>query len=133
MAGHWCPIQGHDHKLIGVYSHQRGGDQKFVADTFECPTGYYRWFVLRGRQVSDDIRQKRPRYGWRPQADTHEYTPEPEKRYLLIRTFHYDNVTGEDQRFDGVTMETLEIAVQEGINDAPRGCMGVTFRVVFPS
>jgi hypothetical protein len=69
-TGPSCPIRGHDHKL----THRReltqdGTGQK--ADIWACATDpadpsvdRYRWFLLRGRELSNLTRMNKPRFGW---------------------------------------------------------------------
>jgi hypothetical protein len=61
-----CPIARHDHALRLVKIHASVYGE--LASTWECPLGMYRWFQLGtkwGQPVSDAIRQRRPRFGWR--------------------------------------------------------------------
>jgi hypothetical protein len=60
-----CPIKGHDHLLACIAEHVQDGTGN-RAETWECPTGRYRWFVLAGRSAENSIRLIRPRWGWKP-------------------------------------------------------------------
>lgn len=60
---HQCPVRGHSHALVHVQEHTQDGTG-LKADTWECPTGQYRWFLIRGRQIADGARRMRPRWGW---------------------------------------------------------------------
>lgn len=65
-----CPVRGHDHEL----AHRRaivqdGTGQR--ADIWACAKvaddpslDRYRWFLLRGRELSNLTRMKPPRFGW---------------------------------------------------------------------
>lgn len=65
-----CPIRGHNHTL----THRReltqdGTGQK--ADIWACATNQadpsvdrYRWFLLRGRELTNLTRMSKPRFGW---------------------------------------------------------------------
>lgn len=61
---HPCPVRGHSHTLVHVKEHTQQGTGK-KADTWECPSGRYRWFLLRGRSLADGARLMRPRWGWK--------------------------------------------------------------------
>lgn len=58
-----CPIRGHNHATQLVRELTNIAGEK--ADLFECPSGKYRWFVLKGRALSDLTRMMKPRFGWR--------------------------------------------------------------------
>jgi hypothetical protein len=58
-----CPVNGHNHAVRHVRELTNVAGEK--ADLFECPGGNYRWFVLKGRMLSDVTRMVKPRFGWR--------------------------------------------------------------------
>lgn len=61
-----CPIRGHEHSLNHHQAHTQMGSGS-EADTWECPSGRYRWFLLRGRGkdlATNGLRMNRPRWGW---------------------------------------------------------------------
>lgn len=59
-----CPVQGHEHEVVRVrtITQDRTGQR---AGIYECPSGQYRWLVIDGHELSDLIRMKRPRWGWK--------------------------------------------------------------------
>lgn len=60
-----CPVRGHDHPATVIKTVRQVRTGK-TADLFECPTGKYRWLVMRDRFLTAETpRMVKPRYGWR--------------------------------------------------------------------
>lgn len=58
-----CPVRGHEGHLLLVAKQYPGGR------LLECPSGIYRWLNIEGKPLSDRLRMKRPRFGWKIRAE----------------------------------------------------------------